>query len=144
MNLYHLSENPDIKVLKPRIPRYACSHLEDTTTPRISFASSIHGCLSALQDLDMEFYVYVPRDDISIRDIIIPNFKQVIDGFINGEVWVLGDTPVICIGKIKSVAICPIDNDMKAEVVSRGGEIESVTFHKYHYEWIEKYSDFND
>lgn len=47
--LYHLSENPNLKLLEPRVPQSAVPAYEDTETPRICFSNSINGALQALQ-----------------------------------------------------------------------------------------------
>lgn len=46
--IYHLSKNPNLHILTPRIPEKAIEGIEDTTTPRVCFSTSINGCLNAL------------------------------------------------------------------------------------------------
>ena len=62
MKLYHLSEDENLTVLTPRIPKYAVGLFEDISTPRVCFAKTISGCLSALQDIPCTYYVYVPDE----------------------------------------------------------------------------------
>lgn len=47
--IYHLSENPNLHILTPKVPDSAVDSFEDTTTLRVCFSTSINGCLNALQ-----------------------------------------------------------------------------------------------
>ena len=50
--LYHLSRNPDLKILIPAVPSKLLTRsnaFEEKETKRISFSSSIAGCILGLQ-----------------------------------------------------------------------------------------------
>lgn len=47
--IYHLSKDPNIRIMTPRVPHFLANGLEDETTPRICFSTSINGCLNALE-----------------------------------------------------------------------------------------------
>lgn len=47
--LYHLSTNDSLSFMTPRIPESAVPEYEDTQTPRVCVATSINGCLNALE-----------------------------------------------------------------------------------------------
>lgn len=47
MKLYHVSEDPNLWVLTPRIPTGAVEGVEDRIQPRVCFAETIEGCLSS-------------------------------------------------------------------------------------------------
>lgn len=128
--LFHLSENPNIKRLMPKIPAYAVSEFENLTTKRICFSDSIEGCLSALQDMPRKFYVYTPiKENIPIYT---PTVDEVRDAKINHEVWSLKPVKVKCIGTIKS------EDYIKATKHNSGRG--RVWFYHYPYKWIEKFS----
>lgn len=54
--LYHLSKDPNLSVLTPRISKKIIEGIEDNTTPRVSFSTSINGCLNALGVFRSEIY----------------------------------------------------------------------------------------
>lgn len=47
--IYHLSKDPNIRIMTPRIPHFTATGFEDENTPRICFSTSINGCLNALE-----------------------------------------------------------------------------------------------
>lgn len=94
--LYHISEeNLDNKTLIPRVPdNYMTKNgYEDAKIKRVSFCTSIQGCLMALSAniSGKVFYVHEPIDyNVRIlfnKDIITK--KYVPDAHITGETWVL-------------------------------------------------------
>ena len=54
--LYHLSKDPNLSILTPRISKKIIEGIEDNTTPRVSFSTSINGCLNALGVFRSEIY----------------------------------------------------------------------------------------
>ena len=131
MLIYHLSTNSNLTKLTPRIPKYAVESCEDISTKRICFAKSIEGCLSALQDIIPEtYYVYIPAKNINKYNLYFPTVYDVIDGPSNGEVWILEEVDVICIGKI----YC-FENPYNRKINTKRG----VTyFHHHNYMYIDK------
>lgn len=91
MNLYHISEKPLGKFLRPRIPKnfMTASGYEDNTTSRVSFCPSIEKCLMALSaDIDgKEFYVYKL---VKANDLVKPSEAEVPDSKLTEEFWSLG------------------------------------------------------
>lgn len=104
MKLYHLSfSNLDNKVLHPRIPSNFLTKngFENNTTKRVCFANSINKALIAfsMNLEDKELFVHVPKTKPS--KIKIPTISDVPDSKITGEIWVMDDVELECIGKIK-------------------------------------------
>ena len=130
--LYHLSFDPNLTTLTPKIPEQAVSWNEDVSIPRVCFAPTIEGCLSALQDIDAEYYVYTPVNQklkgYSCR-------SRVIDAPITGERWVKKDVPVRKIGKIKSTFI----RTSEEKFINYKGRKELIFRYVYSYEWKERY-----
>ena len=134
MKLFHLSENKNLTVLTPRIPETAVSMYENISVPRVCFAKSISGCLSALQGIPCTYYVYVPV--IEGQEFHIPTVNEVRDGMINGEVWCINEIKVHCIGKIR----CSNWNKQKEYFIERKqGKRELVVRYFYPWKWVEKY-----
>ena len=131
-SIYHLSENPNLSVLRARVPEIALYCYEDKTKPRVCFAKTISGCLSALQDISREFYVYVPFDDVSYY---VPTSDEVRDGSLTGEVWVLNDVKVKCIGVIKSFDWYKF---REFQIIRKDG-VHEVTKFYYKWKWVKKY-----
>lgn len=68
--LYHLSENPYLTKLTPRLPDGAIPGAEEMETPRVSFSTSINGCLLAIGTYDHWYNNSTPSFDMSKpRDI---------------------------------------------------------------------------
>ena len=129
MKLYHLSEDENLTVLTPRIPKYAVGLFEDISTPRVCFAKTISGCLSALQDIPCTYYVYVPDEEVNI---VVPTTKQVRDSQVNGEVWSLNSVKVKCKGIIKSY-----DYTKTKECIVNGDDYVTRFYYPWH--WVKKY-----
>lgn len=107
-NLFHLSEsNLDGEILKPRIPdNYMTkNNFEDNETKRISFSTSIDGCLIAMgKNLKNKiFNVHIPSKPINEKYII--NTKElenkVPDVHLTNEVWVIKPVKLKYIYQIK-------------------------------------------
>lgn len=124
---YHLSTDANLQVLTPHIPETAVAIYEDVQTKRICFAKTISGCLSALQSIPEDYYVYIPDKKINV---IIPTYEQVRDAKVTGEIWVLEETPVKCIGKIRSY-----DWERTKKYYYNNDE---VTKFFYRWRWLEK------
>ena len=109
LKLYHISEEDlDNKLLTPRIPKnyMTKNNYENNTIPRISFSTSIDGCLMGMsQNLkDTIFNVYEPEDYndlkiISNKDIIKNNYTP--DAKLTNEVWVITPVKLKFVCKIK-------------------------------------------
>lgn len=102
--IYNLSEEL-LNILSPRVPDNFMTRngYEDSTTPRISFSSSIDGALMgiSLRMTGKELYVYtIDEENTSIK---IPNILEVPDVKITQEIWVLISITLKCIGKIKII-----------------------------------------
>lgn len=130
--LYHLSCNPNLTILTPRIPEQAVPWNENMSIPRVCFAPTIEGCLSALQDIDAEYYVYTPVNQ-KLKGYSCKSY--VIDAPITGERWVKKDVPVKKIGKIKSTFI----RTSEEKFVNYKGHKELISRYVYSYEWKERY-----
>lgn len=127
--LYHLSENPNLTKITPRIPRYGVEKFENLTIERVCFSKTIEGCLSALQDITpLSYYVYTPVKHIDELHHHIPTIYDVIDGPSNDEIWILEDVEVECIGKVLS-----LENDYNKEIYTKKG---TCWFHHYKYEFV--------
>ena len=134
--LYHLSESNDIKVLHPQIPENGLAMYEELITPRVCFSDSVNGCLSAIQQGgELYYYVYVPVNDE--LKFIIPTKDQVCDAFLTGEVWMLHDVDVKCIGVIKTSGNYNIIN--RISIINRIGKKDTVALYEYDWRWIDKY-----
>lgn len=102
MTLYHISTNPDLHYLEPRIPTSRLK-TENAATKRICFASSIDGCLRAIPSSARkgEFYVYTPIiEDDTIG--FLPSKVQVSDIKYTNEVWILSN---IKVKKIRTITL---------------------------------------
>lgn len=98
MRVYHLTKLNLGKALKlkPNIPECAVKAFEDISTPRICAATSIIGCLRALElpgsdlgsdhDIGTDIYCYVA--DVDVNLLYQPTIQEVKDVFITGEVWI--------------------------------------------------------
>ena len=128
--LYHLSDNNNLTVLTPKVPECAVASYEDVKTKRICFSDIIEGCLSALQDIPKKYYVYVPAEQITEKDIYYPTVNDVRDAKYTHEVWILHEIKVKCIGIIQSETC----DWTERHNTGRG----RVTFFHYPYKWIEK------
>ena len=130
--LYHLSRNPNLTTLTPKIPKQAVSGNEDVSIPRVCFAPTIEGCLSALQDNDAEYYVYTPVNQ-KLKGYSCKN--HVIDAVITGERWIKKTVQVKKIGKIKSV----FTSVEPEKIINYRGHKEFISKFNYTYNWEEYY-----
>jgi murein DD-endopeptidase MepM/ murein hydrolase activator NlpD/calcineurin-like phosphoesterase family protein/uridine kinase len=106
-NLFHISQhNLDNKTLNPSIPNnyMTKNNYEDNKTARVSFFTSIDGCLRGISQKckDIEFYVHIPIIDKDTKIKHITN-KDVPDASITEEVWITTPVKVKCIGLIKII-----------------------------------------
>lgn len=92
MRLYHVSDNPNLKTLIPRVPRNSATiqGLEDSGIKRISFAPSIQQAITGTNRTvsGRILYVYQPVG-INEKYLYKPNANQVYDVGITSEVWYL-------------------------------------------------------
>ena len=102
--LYCVSENPNLKILNPRIPdNYMTKNgYEDSKTKRVCFAPTIDQCLMGLsQNLKgKELYVYIPDGDYNLYS---PTVKEVPDSDITNEIWIKEPVKVKLVSKIKVI-----------------------------------------
>ena len=137
MNLFHLSQsNLTNRTLKPRIPSnwLIDNGFEDNKSKRICFAPSIDKSLIAMSaNLEnKEFYVHVPKHNPT--RIKKPTKKEVPDSIITGEIWVLEEVELKCIGKIRVT-----DSIDKPYKYSFGNNNEySTELYAWKWKWIEK------
>lgn len=100
--IYFLSDRDfDGRVLKPRIPDnfFTRNGFEDSTTKRVSFSTSVEGCLRGLSYnlAGRDFFVHIPAEDCPLYK---PSTDEVPDAEVTGEVWVCSPVRVECIGSI--------------------------------------------
>ena len=130
--LYHLSCNPNLTILTPKIPETAVAFNEDVSIPRVCFSPTIKGCLSALQSIGAEYYVYTPVNQ-KLKGYSCKT--HVIDAVITGERWIKKPVQVKKIGKIKSVFI----GIGEKRLINYKGRKELISKFIYTYEWKERY-----
>ena len=100
MKLYHISPNPDLKEMFPRVPDSRLSY-ENAATKRVCFAPSIANCISAIPPKRAHgiMYVYIPvitDDTTGYR----PSKTQVSDIDKTNEIWLCTDVKLKKIGTI--------------------------------------------
>ena len=92
MKLYHVSENPNLSLMIPRIPvnKLTKKGYENSTIGRISFAPTIGDCISAAPrgKAGEILYVYSPTQ-INKSAIYHPKPSEVPDAKYSHEVWYL-------------------------------------------------------
>ena len=132
--LYHLSSDANLKLLTPKIPNGAVPEYEEMTTPRVCFSDTIEGCLSAVQIGDGQLYVYTPVDEDI--DYYIPSNSEVYDAFLTGEVWILKEVEVKCLGKIDVKD--PYITKNTTNIINRAGEEDIVSFHCFDWRWLDE------
>lgn len=110
MSIFHVSENPKLKILKPRIPNNILTNegYEDNTIPRVCFSKSIDQCLMATGKLLEEkiLYVYEPKEYSVLN--ILENYELIKNNLVpdakyTGELWVLNEVKIKLLGEIKIV-----------------------------------------
>ena len=103
IQLYHLSTDPNLSVMVPRVPnnRLVRAGKENGTIPRICFASSISSALAAAPPArtGIILYVYSPTS-INRAAVYKPSTQEVPDSRHTHEVWYLEPTTVKKIGAI--------------------------------------------
>lgn len=128
--LYHVTDVELDNVLSPRIPKSMYQRtisLEENITERISFSTSIEGCLLGLQlqdsDIGQSFNVYVLKDILNGKVVTskqLANEGKVFDVAVTDEHWVVGSNVIV--EKVFSIKItegcreiwyrpCLIEND---------------------------------
>lgn len=102
-NLCHLSDNPNIKIMNPRIPDNTMRD-ENKAIPRICFAPSTHEAFRAMSSPDLStkaLYLYrISPDQGSIR-FLKPSSKLVPDAEDTNEYWVLDPVKVFISAEFK-------------------------------------------
>jgi hypothetical protein len=97
MNLYHISENPNLTLMIPRVPvnKLTKKGYENSTIGRISFAPTIGDCISAAPrgKAGEILYVYKPVQ-INKNAVYRPKPSEVPDAKYSHEVWYLEPTTV--------------------------------------------------
>lgn len=104
MKLYHISRDPNLKTMTPRVPRnyYTKVGWENGSVGRVCFAPSISNCLSAIPVTTGELlYVYVAVSPNPAK-IYKPSKKEVIDAEYTNEIWYLG---TINVKKIATIIV---------------------------------------
>lgn len=115
--LYHVSDNPHLSLLNPRIPETASSHYENTVIPRVCFATSIQGCLTSIYQENSRKLIYVYQPDThryttQLR-CTLP-YEAVCDANLTGEVWYLKPIYVMPIGiltNIQPTGMTPLEKE---------------------------------
>lgn len=130
INLFHLSKDPNLKTMIPRVPnnRLVRSGKEDGKTPRVCFSKSIHSALASAPPArtGSVLYVYSPTS-IDKSALYKPSLSQVPDSGFTHEVWYL--KPVT----VKKVGIIVVGDIIRSKYWY-GKEREShydLTWHNY-------------
>lgn len=110
MKLYHISPNPNMTEMSPRVPDSRLSY-ENAVTKRVCFAPDIPNCIAAIPPKRRSgiMYVYTPiitDDTFGFR----PQKVQVSDVGITGEIWICTDV------KLKKIGTINLDGDPKEQV----------------------------
>lgn len=147
VNLFFVSSEDDLhtKEAIPRIPKnYMTDNgYEDNKTPRISFSTSIDGCLMGLSKniSNQVFYVYQP---IGEYRIITPTIEQVPDVKITKERWICEPVQLVRIGKIRAIDENGPHDDGIPYTYGKHGEHEARLYH-WGWKWIKKFkNDLNE
>lgn len=89
--MFHLSPNPGLARLYPRVPRNMATEcgLEDSTHPRVCLAPTIKGCLNAIKfSCELEdFWVYIPEYWRRHQKLYRPSVALVYDQEFTDEHW---------------------------------------------------------
>ncbi len=104
LKLYHVSDNPHIKTLSPRIPKSEDINkgLENGTIKRVCFAPSIEQCLQAIcAEKGKEYIVYVPKRNLMYSQIYKCNTQDAPGAYITDEYWCLTPIEVEPLYKVK-------------------------------------------
>lgn len=147
VKLFFVSSEDDLhtKEITPRIPKnYMTDNgYEDDKTPRISFSTSIDGCLMGLgKNISNQiFYVYQPSGEYKI---ITPTVEQVPDVKITKERWICEPVQLIRVGKIRAIDENGPHDDGIPYIYGKNGEHEARLYH-WGWKWIKKFkNDLNE
>lgn len=133
MNLFHVSKNPNIKTLVPKVPNNWLTQngLEEARTPRISFATSVDRCLRGVYATPKTtYYVYVPVS-IDKNYLRRPSVKDVPDRRLTNEYWYLKPVNVRLYGIVKSGKF--ISKDIYRVALNRLKTLKSKSPEEYEY-----------
>ena len=146
-SLYFISKDrlDEAEIIHPRIPdNYMTQHgYEDNKTPRISFSTSIDGCLMGLGKnvSNQVFYVYQP---VGKYKVITPTIDQVPDVKITKERWICEPVKLIRVGKIRAIDENGPHDDGIPYVYGKNGEHEARLYH-WGWKWIKQFKyDLNE
>lgn len=124
--MFHLSTNPDLPRLYPRVPNnIAVSEgREDATTRRVCMAPSIRGSISSIrwEYKEVEYWVYVPERWRRWDEVYAPSEERVFDQWYTGEVWYTNPEGLLLrrIGKVLAYGGVGKGEDMRWREVYRG------------------------
>lgn len=103
IRLYHLSLNPKLTTLIPRIPKNAAikAKQEDDVSKRVCFGRSVAGALSAVPhgEIGDVMYIYMPTS-IDKKYVYYPTPYQVPDVGFTHEVWYTAPVSVKKVGAL--------------------------------------------
>lgn len=140
LNLFFISSEGDLHEteMAPRIPNNYMTEngYEDNKTPRISFSTSIDGCLMGLGKnvSNQVFYVYQPAGKYKV---ITPTIDQVPDVKITKERWICEPVKLVRVGKIR------VTGEKGNGIPYKYGDKNQYTAELYDWKWkwIEKYDN---
>lgn len=132
-SLYHISDDPHLMKLTPRVPETALSHFENTRIPRICFGRSIQGCLTAIYQESTRHLVYVYQPDPRYHETLkcYNAFEAVADAYRTGEVWCTESVKLIPIAILTNIQVVGRSRDPK-KTYSSSYYKHAYTAHYYH------------
>lgn len=147
LNLFFISSEGDLHEteMAPRIPNNYMTEngYEDNKTPRISFSTSIDGCLMGLGKnvSNQVFYVYQPAGKYKV---ITPTIDQVPDVKITKERWICEPVKLVRVGKIRAIDENGPHDDGIPYTYGKNGEHEARLYH-WGWKWIKQFKyDLNE
>lgn len=147
LNLFFISSEEDLHEteMTPRIPKNYMTEngYEDNKTPRISFSTSIDGCLMGLGKnvSNQVFYVYQP---VGKYKVITPTIDQVPDVKITKERWICEPVKLVRVGKIRAIDENGPHDDGIPYTYGKNGEHEAKLYH-WGWKWIKQFEyDLNE
>lgn len=147
LNLFFISSERDLHEteMTPRIPNNYMTEngYEDNKTPRISFSTSIDGCLMGLGKnvSNQMFYVYQPAGKYKV---ITPTIDQVPDVKITKERWICEPVKLVRVGKIRAIDENGPHDDGIPYAYGKNGEHEARLYH-WGWKWIKQFKyDLNE
>jgi len=141
--LYHLSQSDlDGKIIKPSVPSniFTKLGLEDSKIPRISFASTISQCITAIGNNRIEgnsekkYYVFEPDDYNKIKIISNDELirrKLIVDAKQSGEIWAVSNV------KFKEVGVIEIIKKLNLVYQIKDEPHEPFKFYKWSYKVLD-------